>query len=149
MVFNILKFFHILFAITAFGANITYGVWQARGALDPEHESFALRGVKFLDDRVANPAYLMVLVTGLTMAWWHWSYTIHWITAAIVLFVAMFIFALAIYSPALARQIEALERDGPQSHEYRSANLRATIYGIGVMVPILAILFLMVTKPSL
>jgi VIT1/CCC1 family predicted Fe2+/Mn2+ transporter len=30
-----------------------------------------------------------------------------------------------------------------------SANLRATIYGIGVMVPILPILFLMVTKPSL
>jgi uncharacterized membrane protein len=149
VLFNILKFFHILFAITAFGANITYGVWQARGALDPEHESFALRGVKFLDDRVANPAYLLVLVTGLAMAWWHWSYTTHWIMAAIVLFVGMFIFALAIYSPALARQIEALERDGPQSPEYRRANRRATIYGIGVMVPILAILFLMVTKPSL
>jgi hypothetical protein len=61
----------------------------------------------------------------------------------------MFIFALAVYSPALTRQIEALDRDGPQSPAYRSANLRATIYGIGVMVPILAILFLMVTKPSL
>jgi uncharacterized membrane protein len=69
--------------------------------------------------------------------------------AAIVLFVAMFIFALAVYSPALTRQIEALECDGAQSAEYRSANLRATIYGIGVMVPILAILYLMVTKPSL
>ena len=149
MLFNILKFFHILFAITAFGANITYGVWQARGALDPEHESFALRGVKFLDDRVANPAYLLVLVTGLTMAWWHWSYTTHWIQAAIVLFVAMFIFALAVYSPALTRQIEALQRDGAQSAAYRSVNLRATVYGIGVMVPILAILVLMIFKPSL
>ena len=149
MLFDILKFFHILFVITAVGANITYGVWQARAAIDPEHESFALRGVKFLDDRVANPAYLLVLVTGLTMAWWHWSYTIHWIMAAIVLFVAMFIFALAVYSPALTRQIEALERNGPQSPQYRSANLRATIYGIGVMVPILTILFLMVTKPGL
>jgi uncharacterized membrane protein len=147
--FNVLKFFHILFVITAVGANLSYGVWQARGAIDPEHESFALRGVKFLDDHVANPAYLLVLVTGLTMAWWHWSYTTHWIMAAIVLSVAMFIFALAVYSPALARQIEALERNGPQSREYRSANLRATTYGIGVMVPILTILFLMVTKPSL
>jgi len=61
----------------------------------------------------------------------------------------MFIFALAVYSPALTRQIEALERDGAKSAAYRSANLRATIYGIGVMVPILAILFLMVSKPSL
>jgi len=45
--------------------------------------------------------------------------------------------------------VEALEREGAQSAVYRSANLRATIYGIGVMVPILAILFLMVTKPNL
>jgi uncharacterized membrane protein len=149
VLFNIVKFFHILFVITALGANITYGVWQGLAGNDPEQESFALRGVKFLDDRVANPAYLMVLVTGLTLAWWHWSYTTHWIIAAIVLFVAMFIFALAVYSPALTRQIEALERDGPQSSAYRSAAALATIFGIAVMVPILAILFLMVTKPSL
>jgi len=69
--------------------------------------------------------------------------------SAIVLFVAMFIFALAVYSPALTRQIEALERDGPQSSAYNSAGSRATTFGIAVMVPILAILFLMVTKPSL
>jgi uncharacterized membrane protein len=148
VLFNIVKFFHILFVITAVGSNLTYGVWQARAGNDPEHESFALRGVKFLDDRVANPAYLLVLVTGLTMAWWRWSYTTHWIAAAIVLFVIMLLFGLAIYSPALTRQIETLERDGPQSPAYRSAALRATIFGIAVMVPILAILFLIV-KPSL
>ena len=73
MLFNIVKYFHILFVITAVGSNLTYGIWQGRAGTDPEHESFALRGVKFLDDRVANPAYLLVLVTGLTMAWWHWS----------------------------------------------------------------------------
>jgi uncharacterized membrane protein len=149
MLFNIVKFFHILLVITAVGANITYGVWQARAAKDPEHEPFALRGVKFLDDHVANPAYLLVLVTGLTLAWWHYSYTIHWIQAAIVLYVIMLLFGLAVYSPALTRQIETLERDGPQSSAYRSAALRATTFGIAVMVPILAIVFLMVVKPSL
>ena len=149
MLFNIVKYFHILFVITAVGSNITYGVWQARAGNDPEHESFALRGVKFLDDHVANPAYLLVLVTGLTMAWWHWSYAIHWIQAAIVLYVIMLLFGLAVYSPALTRQIETLERDGPQSPAYRGAALRATTFGIGVMVPILAIVFLMVVKPTL
>jgi hypothetical protein len=49
---------------------------------------------------------------------------------------------------AVPWQIEALERYGAQSAAYRSANRRATIDGIGVMVPILASL-LMVTKPSL
>jgi uncharacterized membrane protein len=148
VLFNIVKLLHILFVITAVGSNLTYGVWQARAGNDPEHESFALRGVKFLDDHVANPAYVLVLVTGLTMAWWHWSYTIHWIQAAIVLYVIMLLFGLAVYSPALTRQIEALERDGPQSSAYRSAALRATTFGIAVMVPILAILFLMVVKPG-
>lgn len=149
MLFNVVKYFHILFVITAVGANLSYGVWQARGAIDPEHESFALRGVKFLDDRVANPAYLLVLVTGLTMAWWHWSYTIHWIQAAIVLYVIMLLFGLAVYSPALTRQIETLQRAGPGSSAYRSAALRATTFGIAVMVPILTILFLMIFKPNL
>lgn len=149
MLSNIVKFFHILFVITAVGSNLTYGVWQARAGNDPKHESFVLRGVKFLDDRVANPAYLLVLVTGLTLAWWHYSYTVHWIQTAIVLYVVMLVFGLAIYSPALTRQIETLERDGPQSAAYRSAATRATAFGIGVMVPILAILFLMVTKLSL
>ena len=149
MLFNIVKYFHILFVITAVGSNLTYGIWQGRAGTDPEHESFALRGVKFLDDRVANPAYLLVLVTGLTMARWHWSYTIHWIQAAVVLYVIMLLFGLAVYSPALTRQIETLERDGPESSGYRAAALRATTFGIAVMVPILAILFLMVAKPSL
>ena len=149
MLYNIVKFFHILLVITAVGSNITYGIWQGRAGGDPEHESFVLRGVKFLDDRVANPAYLLVLVTGLTMAWWHWSYTTHWIAAAIVLYVMMLLFGLAVYSPLLTRQIEALERDGPESAAYRMVAIRATIAGIAVMVPILAILFLMVSKPSL
>jgi uncharacterized membrane protein len=149
VLYNTVKFFHILFVITAVGSNITYGVWQGRAGRQPEYESFVLRGVKFLDDRVANPAYLLVLVTGLTMAGWHWSFTTHWIAAAIVLYVVMLLFGLAVYSPALTRQIETLEPDGRESPAYRTAADRATTFGIAVMVPILAILFLMVTKPSL
>lgn len=149
MLYNVVKFFHILLVIIAVGSNITYGIWQGRAGNNPEHESFVLQGVKFLDDRVANPAYLLVLVTGLTMAWWHWSYTTRWIAAAIVLYVIMLLFGLAVYSPALTRQIETLERDGRGSAAYRTAAIRATIFGIAVMVPIVVILFLMVTKPSL
>lgn len=149
MLYNLLKAFHILFVITAVGSNITYGVWQGLAGNDAQREAFALRGVKFLDDRVANPAYLLVLVTGLTLAWWHWSYTTHWIAAAIVLYVIAILFAFAFYSPTLARQIETLDRAGLASPAYRTAAIRATAFGIAVMVPILAILYLMVAKPSL
>ncbi len=55
MLFNILKFFHILFVIRAVGANLTYGIWQGRAGIEPEHESFALRGVFFL--MIAKPSF--------------------------------------------------------------------------------------------
>ncbi len=51
-----IKTLHIFFAIVAVGANITYSVWVARAAREPEHTGYALRGIKFIDDRIANPA---------------------------------------------------------------------------------------------
>src|SRR5207302_2636535 len=89
MAFSLLKLLHILFAITAVGSNITYGVWQGLAVNSPEHEAFVLRGVKLLDDRVANPAYGVLLVTGLIMAFWHWSITTHWIVAVSVMYVVL------------------------------------------------------------
>ncbi len=148
MLYSLLKMTHILFAITAVGTNITYGVWQGLGGTNPEHESFALRGVKFLDDRVANPAYLLVLASGLTMAGWHWSYT-HWIAAAIIIFVVLVPVGFGLYSPALVDQIRALEHEGRDSAAYRAASIRATALGIGLFLPILGILFMMVVKPAL
>ena len=63
----LLKFVHVLLAITAVGSNITYVAWNARGAMEPQHLSFALRGITFLDQRVANPAYGLLLITGLAL----------------------------------------------------------------------------------
>ena len=89
------------------------------------------------------------LVSGLTLAGWHWSYTTHWIQAAIVFYVIAILLGFAVYSPALVRQIQTLEGEGISSAAYRSAGIRATAIGIGVMVPILAIVFMMVVKPAL
>lgn len=55
--YALLKFLHVLFAIVALGANATYGVWLTTAGRDPAQLGFALRGVKLLDDRFANPAY--------------------------------------------------------------------------------------------
>src|SRR5713226_1329366 len=62
------KFPHVLLAVVAVGFNASYGVWLARAAREPAHLGHVLRGIKMLDDRFANPAYGLLLVTGLTMA---------------------------------------------------------------------------------
>jgi len=74
--FTTIKFIHILLAIIAFGFNATYAIWITRAQRHPEHLDFALRGVKILDDYFANPAYLLLLASGLTglaessARWW-------------------------------------------------------------------------------
>src|SRR6266849_5075191 len=67
MAFLIVKYIHILAAITAVGLNISYAIWILRAQREQAHTAFALKGIKFLDDRIANPAYGVLLLTGLLM----------------------------------------------------------------------------------
>src|SRR5262245_64759198 len=68
MLFSLIKWIHVLSAITAVGANITYGIWIARASREPKVLPFVLRNIKLIDDRLANPAYGLLLLTGLAMA---------------------------------------------------------------------------------
>ncbi|MDQ4095161.1 MAG: DUF2269 domain-containing protein, partial [Actinomycetota bacterium] len=65
--YEVLKYVHIVLAILAIGFNASYGIWLARAAKEPEHTGYALRGIKVLDDRVANPAYALLFVTGVLL----------------------------------------------------------------------------------
>jgi uncharacterized membrane protein len=86
--YNAVKFVHILLAIVAVGFNASYAIWLRRAATEPEHELHVLRGIKILDDRFANPAYVLLLLSGLFMVWLAGiPITRFWIAAAIVLWV--------------------------------------------------------------
>ena len=84
------KTLHILFAIIAVGFNASYAVWLVRGQRDPAHLAFAVKGVKFMDDYIANPCYLLLLLSGLAMAFvaGHWGFQ-RWIVAALILWVIL------------------------------------------------------------
>ena len=108
-----------------------------------------LRGIKTLDDRFANPAYGLLLVTGLAMVFvGSYSLATFWIAGALVLYVLLVLMAVFLYSPALREQIATLEAHGPQSVEYRNVARRAQVTGIALAVPVLVILYLMVFKPQ-
>src|SRR5919201_3623317 len=107
--YYILKWLHVLLAIVAVGANITYGIWIARSAKgDPKYHAQVLRTIKFLDDRVANPCYGLLLITGGAMVAVSraggvggWSFTTPWIMASLVLYVVAVVLGIFMYSPAL------------------------------------------------
>jgi uncharacterized membrane protein len=145
----VFKFLHILAAIVAVGSNITYGVWSVRSANDPAHLGFALKGVKFLDDRIANPAYGVLLVTGLVMVFMQWKITALWIVIALILFAAIVVLSVAVYTPLLKNQIRLVEAGQTSSLEYARLAGLSRRFGPGLGIIVLVILVMMVFKPSL
>jgi uncharacterized membrane protein len=145
----ILKYIHIAAAITAVGANITYGVWNARSQSDTAHLGFALNGIKFIDDRIANPSYGVVLLTGLIMIFvGSWGFRL-WIILALILFAATVAVAIALYSPLLNRLIKLVDTGGTSSPEFEAAIRRNRIIGIVFAILLALILFMMVFKPTI
>jgi uncharacterized membrane protein len=145
--YELLKFLHVLLAIVAVGFNASYGVWLARARREPGQLAYVLRGIKVLDDRFANPAYAVLLVTGLLMVWdGDLDLGTLWISASIALYVGVVVVGLLGYSPALRRQLAASETGDVTS--VAAANRRATIFGLLTTAMVLLIVFLMVTKPD-
>jgi uncharacterized membrane protein len=149
--YEILKFVHVLMAIVAVGFNVSYAIWLRRAARAPEHQSYVLRGIKVLDDRFANPAYGVLLLTGLTMVLTTrgLDLTTFWVLLALILFAVTVVLAAAIYTPTLRKQIEALETEGARTPRYQALARRSAVTGIVLGVIVVGIVFLMVTKPTL
>lgn len=147
--FQIVKFFHVLLAIIAVGFNASYGLWLTRARKEPQHELHVVSGIKLIDDRVANPAYAGLLVTGLLgVRFGGYSYSLLWIKLGLGLYIAMALLAALVYTPTLKKQVQLLEAGGGATAEYDAASQRGRIVGIVLGVMVIAIVYVMVTKPT-
>ncbi len=150
MAFLIVKYIHILAAILAVGLNISYTVWILRAQRDSAHTTFALKGIKFLDDRIANPAYGLLLLSGLLMVFLvPYPITTFWIDVALVLYVVLVVLAISQYTPTLRKQIKLAEAGDTTSAEFTGLAKRSQILGQALGVIVLVILAMMVLKPNL
>lgn len=147
MPFLLLKFVHIVAAIVAIGTNVTYAFWLRRAGRDPDKLPWAIRGIQTLDNRLANPAYILLLITGVLMVLsGAFSFQTGWIAAALVLYVVLVLVGIFVYAPTIRRQLAEAERD-PGSPAYAAIERRSTQLGIVTLVIVLVIVALMVTKP--
>jgi len=145
----LLKLVHVLAAIVAVGSNVTYSFWLARAGRDRDRLVWTLNGIRRLDRLVANPAYVVLLITGVLMIASGWfTFQTSWIVAALVLYVAAVVVGIALYAPAIRRQLAEAERD-PSTAAYAAAARRSNLLGILTLVIVVAIVALMVLKPSL
>jgi uncharacterized membrane protein len=144
-----LRLLHILLVVVAVGFNISYSVWLARARREPHHYGYVLRGIKVLDDRFANPAYGLLLVTGLAMVViGGLELTRPWLAISLALYLALIVIGLFLYSPILRRQIASFEAGGPDSAELQELDKQGRWVGIVLGILVLVILALMVLKPG-
>jgi uncharacterized membrane protein len=146
----ILKFIHIFAAIVALGMNISYAVWIIRARREPAHTAFALKGIKFIDERIANPAYGVVLFTGVALVFLiGYKITTLWIDIAVILFVALILVGATQYTPALRNQVKLAEAGDTTSAEFTRLAKRGQIAGQALGAIVVLILAMMVFKPTL
>jgi uncharacterized membrane protein len=150
MLFLIIKWIHILSAITAVGANITYGIWIARASREPKVLPFVIRNIKWIDDRVANPCYGLLLLTGLAMAFLApISLKTPWLLTGLTLYVIVGLLGAFGYTPLVKEQIRVLDSEGFESPNYLAIAKKGRLLGMLVGVIVIIIVFLMVVKPAL
>ena len=148
--FTLTKFVHVTLAIVAVGFNLSYAIWIVRSTRDPEHLGFVMRTIRWIDSRVANPAYGVLLLTGLFMAWTAgYPLTTLWIAAALVLYATVAILGILVIAPNFRAQLRALETEGASSQAFRRSAARGRAFGLVVSLAVVVIVFLMVTKPTI
>jgi hypothetical protein len=149
--YAIVKLVHVLVAIIAVGFNLSYVIWLVKGKMETSHLLFSLKGIKLMDDKIANPCYILALLSGLTL-----TYIAHynilatpWIFYSLILFAFMGIVGFGFYSPTLSKQIKILQALGSDSAEYKAIDKKQTMLGIVLFTLALLIVAIMVIKPQL
>jgi uncharacterized membrane protein len=141
-----LKLLHILSVIVAVGANVTYQAWLGYAGQDPARLTFAIEGIRRLDRSIANPAYILVFITGVLMVLTgQYSFETGWLAAGIVLYLLVAVIGITVFAPAIRRQLELAPT--PTSPEYQAIAQRTRILGWLSTVIVFIIVWLMVIKP--
>jgi uncharacterized membrane protein len=151
MLYDLLQFVHVLSAIIAVGFNASYGIWLATAAKKPEHTAFTLRVIKTIDDRFANPAYVLLLITGLGMVFesGYDLFGTFWLSAGLGIYIVLTLIALLAFTPTLRKQVELAEAGRQDAPEFASLAKRNRLLGALLGVLVVVIVFLMVTQPVL
>jgi len=139
---------HVLLALITIGGNLTNTLWLRLGEREPEHLAYTIRGIRAIDRAVANPAYALLLVTGIALVLVTGiPLTTGWLAVAIAIYVAAAILGYFVFGPVVRAELAALERDGVDAPEYLRRRSQARSLAIVTTTMVLVILALMVAKP--
>jgi uncharacterized membrane protein len=150
MLYNTLKFFHILLAIIGFGYVMTFGLILSRAERadqDGRELKYALTTVRLMSN-IANVCFVLLVVIG---AWMvqvgGFSWKPIWIHGSAALFLIAFGVGIFAHAPIGRRRLAILETRGPSDPEFIKLSKRSAILGAAAGLITLVIVWMMVAKP--
>lgn len=142
----LLKVIHVMAAIVAVGGNLTYAFWLRRAGRDPDRLVWTMEGIRRFDRAIANPSYIVLLVSGILMVTTgQWRFEQLWLSASLGLYALVALLGILLFAPAIRRQIA--EAHDPTSDAYVLAARRSGFLGVVTTAIVVVIVVLMVTKP--
>jgi uncharacterized membrane protein len=144
---------HVSAAVVGFGATFAEAVtFPLAMKLDKKHLPYVHRLQLFINQRLATPALVVILVTGFyQVSEGNWSMGDAWISLTLLIVIVLGGLLGGYFIPTdrkLAVQVEKeLAAGGELSDEYLAAVRREGVFGTLTGILIIAALFLMVTKP--
>jgi uncharacterized membrane protein len=150
MLYNSLKFLHIVLTIIAVGYSMTFGFILSRAAKasgDGRELKYALTTVRFMST-IANVCFLLVALLGVAMV--HlggFTWSPKWIHGSAALFLVTFALGIFVLGPMAKRRLAILEVRGPSDPEFVKLSKRSAMLGGLAGLITLVIIWLMVAKP--
>ena len=145
----LVKLIHILGAIVGMGFALSFGIIMSRAAQSPASIGFALRTISVLA-RIGTWGFTVAIVTGLAMG--HLGaigFRTLWFSASLVISILAMAIAGAVARPSLERQIVLSDGGEAALPELRRRGARSAKVGMLLHLLSLALIGLMIFKPTL
>jgi uncharacterized membrane protein len=150
---NVSIFIHITAAVVGFGATFAEAVtFPIAMKLDKRHLPYVHKLQLFINQRLATPALVIILVTGIyQVSEGNFSFSDTWISATFLIVIVLGGLLGAYFIPTDRRLFDQVTKDlaetGEPSKEYLADVRREGVLGTITGILIVVALFLMVTKP--
>jgi uncharacterized membrane protein len=150
VLYNTLKFLHILLTIIAVGYSMSFGLILSRAAKanqDGRELKYALKTVRLMS-RIANVCLVLVALIGVGMVHLQgYSWAAKWIHGSAALFLIVLALGILGQAPMAKRRMAILEARGPSDPEFIKLSKRSAMLGGIAGLITLTIIWLMVAKP--
>ena len=145
---RILLFLHILGAIIAFGFGFTVPVMVRAAAGDPASMSFMVRAGMRVGDTIITPTAISMAITGVLMLAAGSPYAKSaWLAVSVVLYVISLVLVFAVQRPAYVKLRGLMEAGTASGPDLAALAKKTRATGGALSALVVAITFLMVTKP--